>query len=100
MTGQASHPVNMPGLKRLFAVPPGTPGACEYSENGTSHAVLVPDGTTLVFVLIPRHLESFAVPQAYVSRSGGGGLACSHRPESYIKEKIKQMKVAPVLFDT
>lgn len=64
MTGQPeSHPVNMPGLKKLFDVPVDTPGGCNYCAgevkqgNAVTKCVLVPPDTTLVFLLMPHCLD-------------------------------------------
>ena len=96
MTGQASHPVSMSGLKTLFDVPAGTPGGCDY---GAGKCVFVPPGTTLVFVLMPRRLDTFAVPQPSVGTSGGAALQCTQNPEKYIAERLAQAKVAPHSFE-
>jgi hypothetical protein len=62
MTGQASHPINMPGIKRLFEVGSEVEGAVEYKEGSAVRYVLVPSNTTLVFVLMPNRLKSFKIP--------------------------------------
>ena len=105
MTGQASHPINMPGLKALFDMPVDTPGGCNYHAgknkdgNDVLKCVFVPPNTTLLFVVMPRVLDSFAIPQNYVSKNGGAALACLRDPEKYIAERLAQTKVAPSTFE-
>ena len=104
MTRQASHPVNMPGLKKLFDVPVGTAGGCDYHAgkdkqgNDVTRCVFVPPGTTLVFVLMPHRLPAFALPQPFVG-TRGSALQCAQGPEKYIAERLAQGKVAPHSFE-
>lgn len=103
MTGQLSHPINMPGLKRLFTVPEGTPGAVPYQETrkrggaAVTRYVLVPAGTTLTFIVTPHRHSAFAVPQGFVGAKNGVRLQCTAGVESYISEQISQKKVAPLI---
>ena len=48
---------------------------------------------------MPRRLDTFAVPQPFVGKSGGTALQCTHNPEKYIAERLAQAKVAPYSFE-
>ena len=104
MTGQKSHPINMPGLKRLFAVPANTPEAVAYQETrkrggaSVTYHVLVPAGTTLTFILTPNRLPEFALPQGFVGSKSSLQLQCSTGVDMRIKEQMLQCKVAPSAF--
>ena len=99
MTGQERHPINMPGLKALFAVPVGTPGGHAYKEGGKQRCVLVPNNTVLVFVLMPSRAQSFVVPQPFVSKSRGAALKCTGGAALYISSRIVQRKASPASWD-
>ena len=104
MTGQQSHPINMPGLRRLFAVPADTPGAVPYQETkkrggaSVTHHVLVPDETSLTFILTPNRLTTFKLPQGFVGSNKSVQLQCTTGVDGYISQKLSQYKVTPTTF--
>jgi hypothetical protein len=104
MTGQVSHPINMPGLKRLFAVPAETPGAVSYKETrkrggaSVTYHVLLPTSTSLTFILTPNRFSAFCLPQGFVGSKDSVQLQCSTGVEKYIKDQIAQGKVTPSTF--
>jgi hypothetical protein len=50
-------------------------------------------------LLLEPLLDAVAIPQPFVSKSGGAALQCTRNPEKYIAERLAQAKVAPHSFE-